>query len=305
MLAGTETPEPQGFMGLENAMRRIEVVRPSGEGEEDSVPDLGADIAEIRKRVLDERGEGGADSLTADENRKVYNELVKRHQVDLNDEENVANLEDPSLVAHMEAARRRLAEQERALARLPQLEVLRSQYLKAMGKISSLVRSLEERSQSERENVELAHRQPRILETLGVGQKPHGFAAPLPPPVAADPATKEALTITGKKAQDVAENYEAFLTAVQEVKNDLFVVRREVEEVGDGLLGLVEASEEDRRLQREYLRLASKAEAIRQAAAPPETLGERLLAAPLLPEEIGLLGLPPPPSLEAHPFALP
>lgn len=259
-------------------------------------PNLGADMAEIRARVLGRRAEAAAANadddeaaatLTAEENREVYEELKKRHQVDLNDEAHASALEDPTLLAHMEAARRRLAEQEKALLRLPRLEDLRANYLKTMGQISGLIRKLEDQHMTERENVEVGYRQGRVLGELLEGRKPHGYPA-LGAAARADPATKEALGTAATKATKIAQSYETLLGFVEEAKQTLFVLRRQVETVGDGLIELVEASEEDRRRLREYLMMASRTRVVRDSAAPAGTLGERLLAAPVLPEETGL-----------------
>lgn len=259
-----------------------------GDDAESAAPDLGADMAAIRARVLGRRGGGaGAADLTTDEHREVYDELKSRHQVDLNLEANAAALEDPTLLAHMEAARRRLAEQEKALLRLPRREALRTTYLQTMGKLSTLIRKLDEEHQAERENVEVGYRQARVLGELAEGRKPHGFPA-FGPAAVADPGTKEAMGIASKQAAGVAKSYEELLAHVESAKQTLFVLRREIEAFGDGFLELVEASEEDRRRLREFLQIAAQSRAVKAVADPPHTLGERLLSASALPEESGI-----------------
>jgi len=243
-----------------------------GHHNENASPELGADMAEIRARVLGRRMEAAQaveaardkDALTTEEHREVYRELQRKHQVNLNEELHAAALEDPTLVAHMEASRRRLAEQEQALLRLPRLETLRTRYLKAMGQISSLVRGLEEQHMAERENAEIGHRQRRVLIDLSEGRKPHGFPA-FGSAARGDPGAKEALALAAIEAEKVAQSYDGLLHLIADSKQALFVLRREVETVGDGLIELVEAAEEDRRRLREFFLIASRF----QAAGPP------------------------------------
>ena len=259
--------------------------------DETGAPDLGADMAAIRARVLGRRTAeaAAAAQLTADEHREVYDELKTAHQVDLNIEANALALEDPTLIAHMEAARRRLAEQEKALLRLPRREALRTTYLQTMGKLSTLIRKLDEEHQAERENVELGYRQARVLGELAEGRKPHGYPA-FGAAAVADPGAKEAMGIASKKAAGIAKSYEDILALVDAAKTTLFVLRREVETVGDGLLELVEACEEDRRRLREFLEVAAQAKAVSRASAgPASSLGERLLNSSSIPEESGII----------------
>ena len=69
------------------------------------------DLAEIRARVFHEREEGENDQGTA--------ELQHRYQVDLNEETNVAALEDPGLQDHIRAAHRRLPNTSRPFSACP------------------------------------------------------------------------------------------------------------------------------------------------------------------------------------------
>lgn len=284
----TETGEaPPSFLNFTPLTASILNSDAAGDDDKSAAPDLGADMVAIRARVLGRRGAGEDADLTTDEHREVYDELKARHQVDRNLEANAAALEDPALVTHMEAARRRLAEHEKALLRLPRREALRTTYLQTMGKLSTLIRKLDEKHQAERENVEVGYRQARVLGELAVGRKPHGFPA-FGPAAVADPGTKEAMGIASKKAAGVAKSYENLLALVERAKQTLFVLRREIETFGDGFLELVEASEEDRRRLREFLQIAAQSRAVKAAADPPHTLGERLLSASALPEESGI-----------------
>lgn len=259
--------------------------------EETGVPDLGADMAAIRARVLGRRTAEAAAAalLTADEHREVYDGLKTVHQVDLNIEANALALEDPTLIAHMESARRRLAEQEKALLRLPRREALRTSYLDVMGKVSTLIRKLEDEHQAARENVERGFRQARVLGELAAGRKPHGYPA-FGAAAVSDRGAREAMGIASKKAGEVAKSYEDVLAVVDAAKTTLFVLRRDFEAVGDGLLELIEACEEDRRRLREFLEIAARTKAVSNASAgPASSLGERLLNSSAIPEESGII----------------
>ena len=252
--------------------------------------ELGVDIAEIRARVLGRRMEASQDKeaamegdfLTTTEHQEVYKELQNKHQVDLNEESNVVVIEDPNLMAHMEASRRRLAEQERALLRLPRLENLRTKYLNVMGQVSSLIHKLEEQHMSKRENIEISYRQKDVLTDLL-----HPFTS------RKDSGVEKALTLAIKKSEVIAKSYDDLLNFVKDLKQTFFVLRREVEVVGDGFINLIEASEEDRRCLREFLEIASKSHAVRATTGPPESLGEQILTDPVLPEESNLEAYPP------------
>jgi hypothetical protein len=256
-------------------------------------PDLGADMAEIRARVLGRRGtaanqhlfsrfEGTAErlALSAEEQissagssgsaDRVNEEPNRRYQIDLNDEAHAAALEDPTLLAHMEAARHRLAEQERALLRLPALEALRTSYLKSVGALSALVRDLGDRHEAERELVEISLRQGRALAGLIGGRKVHGFPL-LGAAAREDPGVRQAMEVASEKATASAGAYEALLAFVESSRKTLFILRRDVEGFGQGLIDLVEASEDDRRGLKEYLALASRAARIARAPPPGET----------------------------------
>ncbi len=276
---------------------------------------LAPTLAEIRARVLGTRA-GGAPAEAApstEEQRTIYQELQKRHQVDLNDERNLAGLEDPGLLSHMEGARRRLAEQDRALSRLPCREALREDYIKSLGEVSGVLARSEQLLSDTRERVELAFLLPRQVRAFAAGQTPHGATRPLPATVVADPAVGAALAFVEKKGEAVAEAFEKGLEVLSETRGQLFVARRQMEGVCDGLLALLEGAEEERRLLREYLRVASQAETAFHAKGPAGSIGERLLAAPSLPEE-EMRSLPrpaalargvsiPPPEGEAPPSA--
>lgn len=60
-------------------------------------------------------------------------------QVEFDEDEIRQNLEDAALVAHMEAARRRLAAQEKELGRVPPTEAIRNAYLALLRAVSGVL----------------------------------------------------------------------------------------------------------------------------------------------------------------------
>ncbi|GFR88597.1 hypothetical protein ElyMa_002522000 [Elysia marginata] len=229
---------------------------------------FGADMAAIRARVLGRRSsnDDAYAVFTPDEHREAYDELKLRLQVDLNFEPNAAALEDPTLIAHMEAARQRLAEQKKALSLLPCREALRTAFLKLMGNLSILIRELDEGNQTARVDVEIGYRHSRALRDLAKGHTPLGYTA-FGSTSVADLDTQAAMGIASNKAAETAEAYEKLVSRVEKTKTSLFVLRREVAEVGEGLLKLAEASDENRRRQQEFFRIATQLEVDKAAAS--------------------------------------
>ncbi len=221
------------------------------------IPSFGADLHTLRQRVLGSRKPGAQiaeePDLTASENREVYEALRKRHQVDLNDEDNLPLLEDPTLRAHMDGARLRLRQHEEAMTVLPAAEALRTQYLKFMGNFSERLRGLEDEHLQFRTGVDEAHMISTSIEQLLAGQTPHGHTEGLPANVRANSSVKAVLVLLQKKTLASATVFEGTSDFLENHRNELFVLRREVEVVVDGLLKLCRQIDEYRRLQREML----------------------------------------------------
>lgn len=213
---------------------------------------LGADIAEVRARVL---GGRKASEATPADHRAVAEELRERHQIDLNEEENLAHLEDPGLVAHMRSARSQLARHQEALARLPRRESLRTLHLDSVGAVSRQLREFDAYDMLNREQVEHAHRLARIIGDVARRRPIHGFSGVLSPAAAADPSVAKVLRHLQEKAEGVARAYEEAVDRVKAMKGEVFAARQKIERAGDGLLKLVEGGEEERRRLREYARL--------------------------------------------------
>lgn len=85
----------------------------------------------------------------------------------------------------------------------------------------------------------------------------------------------------------VRADLEGLKKGVHAVHAEIFVHRRELELVGDGLLRLVDEERQNRMALKEYV-AASAEEHRRKAGGPAEALGERLLASPALAEDAGI-----------------
>jgi hypothetical protein len=232
---------------------------------------LASDLAQLRQRVLGERGagggadetepvgggEGGAEELTGAEAARVYRELQSRHQIDLNDARNLQGLEDPGLVAHMEAARVRLAAQTQALARLPQREALRTEYLRNQGALTEALTGVEAEIAQLRAHLEEVFVVPRHCAEFAQGREPHRAKA-LTPAARADASVCAALQFLGERAAKAADGIEKAVAGLEEWRQVLFTARREGAAVFDGLLALLEGTGEERQLLRECLALAPR-----------------------------------------------
>jgi hypothetical protein len=295
-----------GFLDMRSDMARaidkIVAGTPNGASEEETVKEklgstsesppkntykddlLGDDLVAIRMRVLGQRPK---ESLTPEDHGKIYKKLQEKHQVDLNDEDAVVSLEDPNLQAHMEGARRRLAEHERAMLRLPRMENLRTKYLKNTGKLSGILRNLDDLKTAEKEHVEISFHHAKVIKTLLEGRGIHRNPS-LPKSVLEHEEVRENLSLLRKCSKSIAKYYQDFVNSMEETRKALFVLRRDIVEVGDGLIEIVEAVEEDRRRLREYLMIASKVQRQKGLTEPPNKLGERLLTSKILPEKSGI-----------------
>lgn len=251
----------------------------NGEG-----PDLGDDIAAIRERVL---GPRRTEDMTAAEGQAFGAALREKYQVDLNEESGAASLEDPALRAHVESARRRLADHQRAMLRLPKLEELRSKYLATMSGLSEVLRKIESEVMERREGVERGFRQGRVLADISTGREAHGYKV-FGAAAQKDAGVQTSMPKASKEATAIAEQFEATIEYIEDVRKTLFVLRRDVDTFGDGLINLYESSEEDRRRMRELMALAGSQKFMQNAREPEHTIGERLLAAVELPEETGI-----------------
>ena len=104
-------------------------------------------------------------------------ELRKAVQVDLNDEAQLGDLEDPTLMGHMDEARAQLADQLRAAAELPAMESIMASEVSARRRFSLLTNTLRDCQRNlatARDNILL---QSTNAEKMSMGLTPHGFPA--------------------------------------------------------------------------------------------------------------------------------
>lgn len=185
-------------------------------GDNDADP-VEADIAEIRARVLGRRTNKTTDeAITPAEREEIDKELREKHQIDLNVEGCVAILEDPVLLSHMEAARRRLAEYEARLKKIPHLEASRSTFLNVMGRLSNSIKAAELRGMADKENIEVGFFQIKTFEAL-------------------KPKTESSQAFVGQMKLAMS-NYETLATAMKNTEDFIFVLRRDIETLCDTLI---------------------------------------------------------------------
>ncbi len=241
---------------------------------------VGGALDEIRARVL-----GGRVELTPEDEARVQAELRNVREIDLNSMDHAFVNEDPALKAHIEASRRRLMEHERRMMRDPSRKAnLRQNFIAAMRLASTTYCALKENNEVARNLVECTHLYAKHAQELSEGKQPRGYEAAVSTDAATVAGVSHIARDLGKTAQEFEAQYKQFV----EVMNNVFLARRKFDEVGSGLLTLLEECEEDRRLLREHLQDLSRAVAVREAVDPASTLGEQLLAAPVLPEDAGI-----------------
>lgn len=190
------------------------------------------DLAALRQRAVADRG--GA--LTDSDERKVHEELRKKHQVDLNDERNLSELEDPGLVSHMEQARRTLASQMAKSGALPARADMRAKQVQNARQFSSLIQKLDQVKRDLQCGTEETFLQAANAAKLAAGQTPHAF-----PRVAVGwPPNHEALGALGRKIAAAAKSCETTSDVLVEAVAGFDVLRRDSEVVVDTLVRLVE-----------------------------------------------------------------
>lgn len=198
----------------------------SGEAEGDSDPELGDDILDVRRRALaaaaTRKTATGAEPAAAAA-------AVAAVQIDLNEESNLADLEDARLLAHREAARKELQEYNRRQEQLPNYNDLRAKSLAGRKTFGALLRTLEEKFMEARCAVEKAHRASADLKQLRRGEAPHGYPGTLD----TDPAGALARLQKGVKAS--AQEYEQTFQYFEALKNSLYDLRRENDALIAGL----------------------------------------------------------------------
>ena len=208
------------------------------------------DIEEIRAKVL----QGKPQPTTPYEGQEIYEKIKEKHQIDLNQEGHAQSLEDPSLLAHMEAARARLDKFYKTARAPPHLETLRCEFSKQIGRMSQFMKDCKTRVESEKEKVEYAHFNARAFNDLTSGRTPHGYPGPL-----SGTTGGAASALFLAKTQKAATNYEELLQAHEQIQNDLFMLRREIERTGEDFIAAIEELTSERQLLRELIQIQNKA----------------------------------------------
>jgi hypothetical protein len=166
--------------------------------------------------------------------RARYEEIRRAIQVDLNDERNLADLEDPGLRKHMEWARAHLAQQESKLAELPALEGIDQTDRAGRRSLSALMVALKEQQM----NLQCASDEVLLEATnvgrLANGEKPHGYPA-ANEPLVAETALAKNFAHLQKKLVNAGDALTAVLLALADFERDLTLGRRNYETVVDGL----------------------------------------------------------------------
>jgi hypothetical protein len=185
-------------------------------------PSLGEDNFDVLQRAR-----------KADSAQRRYDELRREHQVDLNDAKQLADLEDPGLVAHMDRARKQLANHERNQAALPSEESLRRGDTDARRALSSLMTSLKTQQMALQVACDDVLLQATNAQKLADGGQPHGY------PAADDLSPQEhaakSFEYLGKKVSAAGNDLAQIVTALEGFERELTLARRAYENAVDGL----------------------------------------------------------------------
>jgi hypothetical protein len=155
-------------------------------------------------------------------------------QLDLNDERNLGNLEDPVLVAHMRRARATFADHERIRADVPGEAALAERDAEARRALSGTSTSMNSGGMDLRCATDDVLVQATNLDRLVAGEALHGFPAanrPLP----RDGPLAQNLTHMAKKLRQSGAALEKLATDLQNLERALTLARRGYEAVVDGL----------------------------------------------------------------------
>jgi hypothetical protein len=197
-----------------------------------------SDLVAIRQDIIgDRKGDESSlpSDLTPEEERKVQHELRRRHQVDLNDERNLADLEDKGLMSHMVQARKTLAEQTKKQQMLPKSEDTRVKHVKNLRHFSSLVQGLQSAGLELQCGVEETFLQSNNSVKLSKGERPHSF----PEVPNGKPANRDALVLLAERIDKSALQCHKSNTAITDTVNGIDVLRREYEVVVDAYVKLL------------------------------------------------------------------
>jgi hypothetical protein len=161
------------------------------------------------------------------ETQRLYDRLRQQHQVDLNDAKQLADLEDPGLLAHMDRARKQMSDHARGLAALPAEETLQAHDTAARRSLSGLMTSLKAQQMAIRVACDDVLLQATNSQKLAEGGRPHGH----PPGGTA----AKSFEIIGEKVSAAGEDLARVAAALGEFERELTLARRAYENAVEGL----------------------------------------------------------------------
>ena len=198
---------------------------PRSSSSEEEGPDLGEDIVTIRLRA--KACAAGPLPPAPAACAINFDELRRYAQVDLNDEENLRDLEDPRLVEHMRQRREERAAHEAARAALPPKEALRREDAAGRRALSALTTQLKEQQMALQCASDEVHAHAANAGKLAVGVQPHGY-----------PDRSDAQASFGhlkKKLLAAVTDLGGVIAALEDFERDLALARRHYETVVYGL----------------------------------------------------------------------
>lgn len=190
----------------------------------------------------DERREGGDAAITppgaiyAEDVRVAHRALLKRNQVDLNHETNLAALENSNLNARMDGARSTLSAQASGATAAPDRGDIRARHVKVTRQFSELALNLEKFCRELLCGVEETLLQASNAAKLAKGVQPHAFAAIKP----SAPDNAKALAELGRKIEEAGKVCQAAFDNFNDARNSVDVLRRESERVSDDFARLAD-----------------------------------------------------------------
>jgi len=181
---------------------------------------------------------------------KLYEELKRKHQVDLNNANQLKDIEDSDLQEHMVQARIQLAEYEKKLEQLPEIKELQNldtDVRKLLSRLTTSLKSQQMLLQVSCDNIIL---QATHAQRLSNDEYPYGHQKN---------ASLKSFDILGQKMIETGNNLTDIVNVFVAFNRDLTVARRSYEIIVNGLLKRVEHFETS------YIKLQSLQEMQRNA----------------------------------------
>jgi len=192
-----------------------------------SASDLGEDVLDTRLRAK-AAAKGGQGSAEA---QACYEDMRRRHQVDLNDARHFDDLEDKGLVEHMRVARRQFQANATREASLPSREDLLRGDTEGRRALSALMTGLKEQQMALQCACDEVHAHATNAGRLSRNEQPHGYPEVEPP----SEALAKCLAHLEKKVTAAVADLNGVITALEAFERGLTLARRNYETVVDGL----------------------------------------------------------------------